>query len=79
MLHALSMFNWNKTKPIPSGGRCSACSNFCNDPGYLEKVMPGLTSMSSSHASVRADDGVCSLHDRYLSARSSCADFAALE
>ena len=79
MLHALTMFNWNKTKPIPSGGRCGACGNFCNDPGYLEKVMPGLTSMSSAHASVRADDGVCLLHDRYLSARSSCADFAALE
>jgi len=71
------MFNSNKTReiPIPVGGRCSTCVNFCNDPVYLERVMPGLTSMGSAHASVRADDGVCSLHDRYLSARSSCANF----
>ena len=56
-------------------GRCGTCANFRNDPAYLEKAVPGLTSMSSAHASVRADDGICIAHDRYLSARASCADF----
>jgi hypothetical protein len=71
----MNLFAKNTTKLAPVTGRCGSCANFCNDPAYLEKVMPGLTSMGSAHASVRADDGVCQLHDRYLSARASCADF----
>jgi hypothetical protein len=62
-------------KAAQSTGRCGSCTHFCNDPAFLEKAMPGLTSMGSAYASVRAEDGVCSRHDRYLSARSSCADF----
>jgi hypothetical protein len=34
-----------------------------------------MTSLSSGYGSVRSDDGVCLRHDRYLSARSCCADF----
>ena len=58
-------------------GRCGRCVHFRNDRAYLEAAMPGLSSLSSGDASVRADDGVCERHDRYLSARASCADFAA--
>jgi hypothetical protein len=32
--------------------------------------------MSSGYSSVRADDGICLRHERYLSAESSCPDFA---
>ncbi len=39
--------------------------------------MPGLSSLSSAAASVRADDGICLLRARYLSARASCTRFAA--
>lgn len=63
-------------KAEQSAGRCGSCTHFRNDPAFLERVMPGLASMGSAYASVRAEDGVCSRHDRYLSARSSCADFA---
>jgi hypothetical protein len=56
--------------------RCAACAHFRNDDGYLEAVFAGLTSLSSARGSARADDGVCLRHDRYLSARASCADFA---
>ena len=59
--------------------RCGRCVSFRNDRAYLEAVMPGLTSMSSGDASVRADDGVCERHDRYLSARASCADFRSVD
>jgi hypothetical protein len=59
-----------------SGRQCRACRHFRNDAKYLEAVIAGLTSLSSGYGSTRFDDGICLRHDRYLSARSSCADFA---
>ena len=56
-------------------GKCATCAHFRNDPAYLEREIPGFASMSSAHASVRADDGICTLHERYLSARASCSSF----
>jgi hypothetical protein len=58
---------------------CQACRHFRNDAQYLETIFRGLTSLSSGAGSTRADDGVCLRHDRYLSARASCPDFAAAE
>ncbi len=60
-------------------GKCATCAHFRNEPDFLEREIPGLASMSSAHASVRADDGICTRHDRYLSARASCADFTPLQ
>jgi len=57
-------------------GQCRACVHFRNDAKYLETVFSGLTSLSSGYGSVRADDGICLRHDRYLSARASCPQFA---
>jgi len=71
------MSDQRKTKPDATQGRCGHCAHFCNDPAFLEKAIPGLISMGSAYASVRADDGICGLHDRYLSARSTCANFEA--
>jgi hypothetical protein len=59
--------------------QCGNCGHFRNDRAYLEAAIPGLTSMSSGDASVRADDGICLRHDRYLSARASCAEFKAFD
>jgi hypothetical protein len=59
--------------------RCGNCGYFRNDRAYLEAAIPGLTSMSSGDASVRADDGVCLRHDRYLNARATCAEFTAFD
>jgi hypothetical protein len=56
-------------------GQCGACVHFRNDPAYLEAAIPGLSSLGSAYGSVRADDGICLRHDRYLSARARCADF----
>jgi hypothetical protein len=55
---------------------CVACVHFRNDAKFLEAVFGGLTSLSSGFGSVRADDGICLRHDRYLSARSSCAEYS---
>jgi hypothetical protein len=55
-------------------GRCADCKYFRNEPEFLEQVFRGLGSLSSARGSVRADDGICLRHDRYLSARSSCPE-----
>jgi hypothetical protein len=56
--------------------QCRECRHFRNDAKFLETAFKGLTSLSSAYGSVRSDDGICVRHDRYLSARSSCADFS---
>jgi len=54
---------------------CFNCAHFRNSPKYLESVYRGLNTLSSGHASVRKDDGICLLHDLYLSADASCAQY----
>lgn len=56
-------------------GCCFSCAHFRNSPEYLETVFTGLKTMSSGHASVRKDDGVCLLHDLYLSADARCEQY----
>jgi hypothetical protein len=56
-------------------GRCADCAHFRNDPAFLEEAFGGLIALSSAHGSVRADDGICVLRERYLSARASCPEF----
>ena len=56
---------------------CGFCVHFRDDPAYLETAIKGLASLGSGWASVRGDDGLCLRHDRYLGAKSSCADFSA--
>ncbi len=66
------------TRDFPGGDkRCAYCAHFRNDPKYLEAQFAGLTGFGSAYASVRADDGLCLKHDRYLGADSCCTDFAA--
>jgi len=55
---------------------CRTCAFFDGDAHSLEQRIPGLRTLSSAHASVRDEDGLCSHHDRLVSARSSCAEFA---
>jgi hypothetical protein len=54
--------------------RCGQCRHFRNDPAVIEATFKGLSAMSSGHASVRAHDGLCDLHDVYLSHRDTCGD-----
>jgi hypothetical protein len=55
---------------------CLECRHFNNSPRELEAALPGLSSLSSAYAAVRADDGICAVHDRYVAASSVCAAFA---
>jgi hypothetical protein len=61
-----------------SGEICQKCAHFQNDPELIEKMYPGLTTMSSGFASVRDKDGICSFNQLYLSARDSCPHFVSL-
>jgi len=74
-LSHLSALGRSRPSPVASR-RCGACRHFRNDPAYLEAAIPGLSCLSSGAASVRADDGLCLRHDRYLGAGRSCGDFA---
>jgi len=58
-------------------GRCGACGHFNNAGATLESAFPGMTTMGSGFASARASDGICTLHDVYLSDRAGCDRFEA--
>jgi hypothetical protein len=56
---------------------CLTCRHFNDAPAALEAALPGLSSLSSAYAAVRLSDGICAMHDRYVSAASACARYAA--
>jgi hypothetical protein len=60
---------------IEASPRCAACRFFCSDPQELELRIVGLRSFGSGFASVRAGDGLCEKHDRYLPASAHCSSF----
>ncbi len=63
----------------PECGRsCASCRFFRSDPRQLEAAIPGLATMSSGYAAVRADDGLCDRHGRYLRASSDCGEYEPL-
>ena len=66
-----------ETKSKPLQRCCGNCRHFCNDPAVIEAAFPGLTTMSSAYASVRANDGLCARHDVYLAFTDTCQDFSA--
>ncbi len=55
---------------------CASCRHFSNQPGEVEAAFPGLTTLSSAYAAVRASDGLCALHERYLAASARCEDWS---
>jgi hypothetical protein len=57
-------------------GTCADCAHFVNEPRRIEALIPGLTAMGSARASVRADDGICGVHDLMVTAHDRCDRFA---
>ncbi len=55
---------------------CAGCRHFNHAPNDVEAAFPGMRSLGSAYASVRADDGICALHERYVAASSVCAGYA---
>jgi hypothetical protein len=62
---------------MTGGKSCGTCRHFDNTAETFERALPGVVSFGSGSASVRDEDGICRLHDRHLSARSSCERYAA--
>ncbi len=50
-----------------------------HQPQKLERALPGLASLSSAYAAVRSNDGLCSVHDRYVACSSSCTRYLAAD
>jgi hypothetical protein len=60
----------------PAAPSCLACRHFNHAPADLEAALPGLSSLSSAYAAVRCHDGICVVHQRYVTASSVCPAFA---
>jgi len=54
---------------------CWECSFFVNDPGELEQAVPGLNILSSAFGSVRADTGLCSATQTFVTPIPACDAF----
>ncbi|HEY2465688.1 MAG TPA: hypothetical protein VGI32_16635 [Steroidobacteraceae bacterium] len=61
-----------KRRASPS---CGECKHFQNEALPLEAALPGLSTLSSAYAAVRASDGICAVHERYIAASSVCPAF----
>ena len=59
--------------------RCALCRSFQASAQGIEAQLPGLRILSSAFASVRASDGLCARHERYVSAASGCEAFEAAD
>jgi hypothetical protein len=51
---------------------CATCSHFDARAAAIEQTFPGLSSLSSGYAAVRAADGLCEKHERYVAPSSTC-------
>jgi hypothetical protein len=54
---------------------CAGCLHFTIAPDLIERELRGLSILSSAHASVCADDGLCRHHDRMINGRQRCGAF----
>jgi hypothetical protein len=52
--------------------RCASCRHFSNTATQIEAQLPGLRILSSGYGAVRSQDGLCSVHTRYLPSYGSC-------
>jgi hypothetical protein len=56
---------------------CAHCRHFDAVERELESKLRNLSSLSSAYGSVRAHDGLCHHHDRYVAVSSICAAYLA--
>jgi len=54
---------------------CYKCNYFIVEASELENQVKGLNIVSSAYGSVRADTGLCSLHEAFVINSSVCANF----
>jgi hypothetical protein len=64
-------------KVVSTTACCANCRHFSNSAQMLEIAIPGLRVLGSGYSAVRGSDGLCALHERYLSGRYRCDAFEA--
>ena len=52
---------------------CESCRHFTRAAADIEALLPGLRTLSSAYGAVRSEDGLCSVHDRYVASYGHCA------
>ena len=61
--------------PAADKRSCASCRHFSGAPRQVEAHLPGMRTLGSAFGAVRASDGLCRLHDRYLNPASSCQQY----
>jgi hypothetical protein len=56
---------------------CGSCRHLRRAGHELEAELPQLRTMSSAYAAVRADDGLCGVHHRYVTSYYGCSAYEA--
>ena len=56
-------------------GECAQCRDFIDDPAVLELQLPSLLILSSAYGDCRGDQGVCAVHQRWVTPKLSCKSF----
>jgi hypothetical protein len=54
---------------------CSQCRHCEDDPGSIERLLPGLNILSSAYGNTRGITAICQHHDMFMSPGPACADF----
>jgi hypothetical protein len=67
------------TAQAPLSAICKHCKHFNSSGSELEAQLPGLRTLSSAHAAVRSDDGLCGVHERYVASYYTCTAFEAAQ
>ena len=70
------MGSGNASVSDTASAACACCRHFRAAELELEARLPGLRVLGSAFSSVRAQDGLCGLHDRYVANSSRCREFA---
>jgi hypothetical protein len=56
---------------------CGNCCHLTRAGEALEAELPQLRTLSSAYAAVRADDGLCGVHHRYVASYYGCVAYEA--
>ncbi len=73
---------WPRRNKVPDeiGTRtmaCRYCRHFVDDAVSLERLLPGLSALSSAQGDTWGDQGICMLHERLLLPTMTCERFEA--
>jgi len=54
---------------------CAQCASFSDELSEIERILAGLTALSSAYGSTRDRDGVCALTERFQDSQPACREF----